>query len=1018
MSKYLILLLVFSLNSVALLTVAVADDEKSEPIAFNISSIHLNGANGKTLALPPSMHKTTTRFLNVIKGKIRTHHLKGNTLKKRFVKIQKPKHPLIFSRFLYKYSLFNNYYNWWIDRPLLHDRSLRYPSGTFKHIIKKSLIRDGGIAESYGLDGWEVFINMNQGDHFKSSTKYLESGKVGAFKFLSSFDGHGMKPNNIRECIDSLKTAQRRSSVFRLGGRILISSYCAGLLTPSELNSFLDSLRKQANCDFLFVVDLQHIIHKIIRNYPDGKLPKETTVSLKNIIRSYLDICDGVMYAGANHLSIPRSNGYGKIFNPEQYKSIISIFEDVLNESKYNNKLFGLSASLGYINHRAGTAEIEEGTKRLRQTLEIVSKAKPDFIILPEWNEVNENTCFQPTVYNSFAVKRILRYYISQLKKTPLTPIPGDDLSVPNLIISYPRSVKLGEKIDFEILNVPDGKFNSDYKVNLQLFDVNRKLLKEFRNLSFSPEKLQDRTISIASEQMCRYQVVVPVVTILTGSGPSKIYDNLLYVKINSTWNYIYQTVKQPIRDLFSPEIADLQTVNINNKSHTVSFQGNLKTNKILSAVELLEDGVEAYSYDRKKEFDRSKNVIIMFDAYSFHKKKLKGRIDVNNVSNFYFRPMEHANKNFTGYSIDKNGVSFNQSINRNYRSFLFTLPRKDIQQAVFKCDLMGESFKIPGKDLLRNQYRKIYADQTVVGARELTTSPDIPVRINAKSVVFSYTAYPETPTPIYHIRAITNSGKIYRSWPQAPFPQLLDENVDLNVFSDTMHSQVIQVKVPKAKILDINYDFTEHTTVGDQLSTSAGRRWYAQLGGGINYGEPFNRDSHYPKRAKDCRPTWVRENGRDCLEFDGIGNYIVLPQNSMPIGSFTLSFEIKPASDHNMVLFRHHGHTVGSLTLRRNKRFLDAVFVDNKIKTTFFKTGLPLPEDQWSKITVSYNLLKVTFEVNGVSKSFPFSKRALQSWPSIFGAHTRPGFGVEKQENMSYFRGRLRSLRIKHSSQ
>ena len=71
--------------------------------------------------------------------------------------------------------------------------------------------------------------------------------------------------------------------------------------------------------------------------------------------------------------------------------------------------------------------------------------ARPDVILLPEWDEFNENTCFRPTVYGGTTTQRIMRYYEPDQRVDP-TPVPGDDTSIPNLILSARKCVTLGEE--------------------------------------------------------------------------------------------------------------------------------------------------------------------------------------------------------------------------------------------------------------------------------------------------------------------------------------------------------------------------------------------------------------------------------------------------------------------------------------------------------------------------------------------------------------------------------------------
>jgi len=58
----------------------------------------------------------------------------------------------------------------------------------------------------------------------------------------------------------------------------------------------------------------------------------------------------------------------------------------------------------------------------------------------------------------------------------------------------------------------------------------------------------------------------------------------------------------------------------------------------------------------------------------------------------------------------------------------------------------------------------------------------------------------------------------------------------------------------------------------------------------------------------------------------------------------------------------------------------------------------------------------KIIFSVNGSSKSFNYSGKALYFMPAVFGGHTKKGFGIKNK--MIFFKGDLRKLRIIHKAE
>ena len=190
------------------------------------------------------------------------------------------------------------------------------------------------------------------------------------------------------------------------------------------------------------------------------------------------------------------------------------------------------------------------------------------------------------------------------------------------------------------------------------------------------------------------------------------------------------------------------------------------------------------------------------------------------------------------------------------------------------------------------------------------------------------------------------------------------------------------------------------------------------QLGGGFIYLEPFNRPRpallDHPER-ESLAPAWGTADGAAVLAFDGKTNYINLPRESLPYGSFTLEFEIKPEGDDEQVLFRTCGSHRGSLNLYRRQGKLEGTFtyrvdgINNQNAIEKFQTDLELPDGKWSKVSVSYDLKTMKFSVDSASREYPFSERGVFFKPAVFGGHAWPVYEVGKDTR--FFKGLLRSL-------
>src|SRR5690606_21325866 len=99
-------------------------------------------------------------------------------------------------------------------------------------------------------------------------------------------------------------------------------------------------------------------------------------------------------------------------FDADYYREIlIPIMKSLLNEPPYRKKYLGLSAYKSHMSPDRGNNLFQDATRTLRNSFEAAMEAQPDVIVLPEWDEQNENTSWRPTTYGSRSNERITRYY-------------------------------------------------------------------------------------------------------------------------------------------------------------------------------------------------------------------------------------------------------------------------------------------------------------------------------------------------------------------------------------------------------------------------------------------------------------------------------------------------------------------------------------------------------------------------------------------------------------------------------
>ena len=482
---------------------------------------------------------------------------------------------------------------------------------------------------------------------------------------------------------------------------------------------------------------------------------------------------------------------------------------------------------------------------------------------------------------------------------------------------------------------------------------------------------------------------------------------------IQGTWNYNYKCVKVPLRDLISP--AKCEFTAKEEGDGKIKINVSFSCDEDIASAEVLENNKEIYAFDPREEYGPSKDFMTLSITFSEPKViTLNGKLKVLN-SDFKF----HEADKWHG-SIWRKGkeLIIQSPWLLDPGTFYIQIPRENIEKAILDFEFNNYKLKLNIKDIARNKaFASVYEKGLWLAVEDFTKQPDIPFHINKKDISFSAEIVPEKENSILSFRVITKSGKIYRSKPVV-VDRASGKKEKLNVYSESKE-KVITVDLDEKRIPDIEYKFSPET--GVFLATGAGRDYYGEIGGGNGYGNFYNAPAkNYPKDAIDTAPDWKQESdGKYYLEFDGKGNYIFFPKETLPTGAFTLSFEVMPAENKKQYFIRSYKNNPQFFDLMLEKdETMKAVYrggvrkgdKDLWIKERIMNTELKVPAGKWSKIEVIYDMNNFIFKVDGkTSKPFPFDRNAYRVKPFALGGNT--------PENETYFKGKLRSLKIKHNA-
>ena len=439
------------------------------------------------------------------------------------------KHPLFISQFVpHRVGHLSFTDTIWNDRQLSCDRRLwESAKSDFQY---SSVLKNFQEMKEAGYDG---ATGWTYPGYRRAWIYYLKAAQaVGDFKMLPGATP-GFREYSVFEK-PLLDDMVHHPAMLRINGKPVIRSYSTDIKNDlPQIRSFLENIiRGTGGRDVMYMTELFMVralkqapvqtgyMDQIIWYWQTGK------VSGKALLLEYDYLVD--------HLNLPGSGGlcYGPYMTDQALKFpykfydkiVLPLFQAVLARPEFNGKkLFTLNFKCGYT-HSAGSQTLSrDGTKTLRKNLELFLKFKPDVLIGSEWDELNEDTCLGATVVRPMSGPRITRYYSAVSRGRTPEPLPGDDLSLPDLIVSQRRELVLGSEFELELLNVPDSGKNETYKVDLQILDRDGRTVCSRKGLVFESGKMMDHTIRLNTADLTLAGTLHVRLQIHTGKGIRRI---------------------------------------------------------------------------------------------------------------------------------------------------------------------------------------------------------------------------------------------------------------------------------------------------------------------------------------------------------------------------------------------------------------------------------------------------------------------------------------------------------------
>ncbi len=934
------------------------------------------------------------------------------------------------------------------DRQLFCSRDLW--TGGPSQYQQKAYRKTYEIFELYGVSAFNAYV------YYESFLRYQDAlGSANPdLKLIPTVTPPGYNGPLKQEM---MKTISGNPRILRINGQVLY--LCWGWVDIPKTKEFIRKLEKMTGepAGLIYSCGTVSGCAEPYLSYAAGKgVPASSLLHWFDFLTEVLQHCAGIEYA--NYLDDPEGNLHASYYN----EIIVPLFAAVCAQEQYNGKkLCGLEILTGYNNYRGRQRLSANGTKTLRAYLEISKRFNLDILKAFEWDEYNEDSHFQPTVNKPMAYQRILKYWNDTNHKRRLTPNPGDDLSLPNLILSHRKQISCGPDYELEILHIPDSGTSEPCMVTAEI--VNEKgqvLLKE--DLQFNRAEFKEYTLHIPGKDYIDSEVLVTRLSIDYQGNKKVIQEGLPFTVVrptiacDSTW---YST---PLRNVLFPAKAELRFGKVIHPKGAlaerieVPVSAKLSFPDPLNSLEVLQNGRDIrYSYDPQNEFHQNDpgriNLILTF----YHLEMIPfGRFNATMAmknapsATWFAAPQDPSYSYLKNCSVKQNEYSFAEhphiknagaSSWRNAR--MISLKKTEFDKAVFEISgtyLSGPekggtfAWTLPlAKLKAAGVCNKIFENGFQI-ALEIPQHLDrLPLPVMNSSAEFEAELHTGYPDGVLAARAVSRTGKVWWSAPHVLKRSGSGEKATVSVY----HNQKGAYDLPVAanRVPHIQYRFNP-AYAGNILTTAAGREFYGNLGGydlvptgyeGYHcsvYDIPYSfRQAPRAGEKRLVVPEYEKSaDGTYCLNFSGKGEFIGFPPSLFPQRSgYTVRFEVLPLDvDRDQVYFVHAEHDIAGFRLRTEDQRLVVDFYRRQASnapedSTVFKTSLDPVEGKWNKIEFKYDMRKISVTLNGQTESFP--TEGIPRWVAVGGFG---GDGTKSRNNcVQYFKGKLKSFEVIHSA-
>lgn len=753
-----------------------------------------------------------------------------------------------------------NYIHAWYERPLHQDTSMAAQDEPGHMLNVLSWRRTVQTARDMKLDGF-AFFPLNPGclDLFPRSR--IQGGEI---DLLMQFTGSNIK-DRYKECVQLAERYRSMPNAYRIDGKPVIVGYPDLFVTDEKTFDVWRRYRRSLETKY---GPGKFVVMPCVRIFdlPDLDRPEMDIATIKKAqdrIRRVLREMDGlfigqweVNWGPPSNLSVPMD------------QIVVPLVRGVMAEPEFAGKRLGYEFYQAHENPYRRVYDLASGgMTRLRSALESIEKLAPDFAFGSEWDEENENVHFRPTVSNGQTTQRIMRYYAERMTGSVPTPYPGDDVSVPNLILAYRKMIEVGEPLEAQVACVPDGTVNGSFEVSMSWRTLEGTVVKAFPAQKLSISGCNQLSFTCSSVDVAEHRILLPVLTVVFPDGRKRVYNNGFWpLSIDASRVLDNKWVRHSLREI-SQGVAGTLSIGPQAADGTFVVHGSVSGPRRFRSVEVLETSDSVYMYDAAAETNKSDDVYVNvgFNSLGNYWKSHSptGWVRILNAPHARLRASAPA------YAVE--GGKFEWTLpsrpnhpNWNFFSgYGFDVPRAETKDAIVEVGLPDEigikRFSVA--DIMSGgpcSYGLPGGAQFVVKWRQ--SVPSIPPPPYVRRADFSFRIKPLDPGAVLRLQVVDEDYRIWRA-PVASFYKPSGDVATYHVY-DELSSKRRSVSLDRSRLYAVKYDFG--SLRGDMANDIGGRADSpCVLGGGVGCVTGVGTGGcNYQHALSECNPLFSKKPG------------------------------------------------------------------------------------------------------------------------------------------------------------